>query len=351
MPKTRKGAPGGKTRRRMTTIQDIARELGISAMTVSRALNQHPDVKTETRERILALAAERRYRANRWARSLVTRRSQIIGVVIPDISHSFFSEITRGIQDVIEQQGYNLMLCHSHADAQRELQEIDSLVGSRVEGLIVASQQQADSPEAFRDLEQQGVPFVLIDRFFSNYDCAHVVVDDRRVAELAIEHLIELGHREIGHIAGPPVSSSLLRTAGYRATLKKHGLAVNEDWIASSDYQKQGGFTAMQEVLKASSRPTAMFATNDPAAIGAIVACRVAGLDIPGDISIVGAGCIEGSYHPNPFVTTVDWPRTELGARAAEMLLRLIAGEKFEERHVVLKPELQVRQSAAPPRK
>jgi DNA-binding LacI/PurR family transcriptional regulator len=106
----------------------------------------------------------------------------------------------------------------------------------------------------------------------------------------------------------------------------------------------------MQSVLKASTRPTAVFATNDPAAIGAITACREAGLEVPGDISIVGAGCIEGSYHPNPFVTTVDWPRTELGARAAEMLLRLIAGEKLEERHAVLEPELQVRQSAAAPR-
>jgi LacI family transcriptional regulator len=334
----------------MTTIQDIARELGLSAMTVSRALNQHPDVKTETRQRILALAAERRYRPNRWARSLVTRKSQIIGVVIPDISHSFFSEITRGIQDVIEQRGYNLMLCHSNADAQREMQEIDSLVGSRVEGLIVASQQAADAPEPFIELEQQGVPFVLIDRFFSDYDCAHVVVDDRRVAELATEHLIELGHRDVAHIAGPPVSSSLLRTAAYRATLKKHGLAVSEAWIAASDYQKQGGFTAMQALLQASRRPTAVFATNDPSAIGAIAACREAGLDVPRDMSIVGAGCIEGSYHPNPFVTTVDWPRTELGRRAAEMLLSMVAGEKIEQRHVVLKPQLRVRQSTARPR-
>jgi LacI family transcriptional regulator len=350
MPKTRKAAPTAKPRRRMTTIQDIAHELGLSAMTVSRALNHHPDVKTETRQRILDLAAQRRYRPNRWARSLVTRKSQIIGVVIPDISHSFFSEITRGVQDVIEQRGYNLMLCHSHADAHRELQEIDSLVGSRVEGLIVASQQRMDSPEAFVELEQQGVPFVLIDRFFSNYDCAHVVVDDGRVAELAVEHLIALGHRDIGHIAGPQLSSSLLRTAGYRATLKKHGLVEREAWVASSDYQKEGGFTAMQAVLKAAKRPTAVFVTNDPAAIGAIAACREAGLEVPGDISIVGAGCIEGSYHPNPFLTTVDWPRTELGAQAAGMLLRLIAGEKFEERHVVLEPQLRVRQSTARPR-
>jgi LacI family transcriptional regulator len=334
----------------MTTIQDIAHELGLSAMTVSRALNHHPDVKTETRQRILALAAERRYRPNRWARSLVTRRSQIVGVVIPDISHSFFSEITRGIQDVIEQRGYNLILCHSHADTQRELQEIDSLVGSRVEGLIVASQQHMDSPEAFIELEQQGVPFVLIDRFFTGYDCAHVVVDDGRVAELATQHLIDLGHRDIGHIAGPQVSSSLLRTAGYRATLRKHSLEVKEEWVGCSDYQKQGGFTAMQALLSAKKRPTAIFATNDPAAIGAIEACREAGLEVPGDISIVGAGCIEGSYHPYPFLTTVDWPRTQLGARAAEMLLALIAGDKIEERHVVLEPQLRVRQSTAPPR-
>jgi LacI family transcriptional regulator len=334
----------------MTTIQDIAQELGLSAMTVSRALNHHPDVKTETRQKILALAAERRYRPNRWARSLVTRKSEIIGVVIPDISHSFFSEITRGIQDVIEQRGYNLMLCHSHGDAHRELQEIDMLVGSRAEGLIVASEQPSDAPEPFVELEQQGVPFVLIDRYFSGYDCAHVVVDDVLVAELATEHLIALGHRRIAHILGPNVTSSLLRADGFRATMEKHQLAVKPEWIVSSDFQKQGGYKAMQALLESSERPTAVFASNDPGAIGAIAACRDAGLDVPGDISIVGAGCIEGSYHPNPFVTTVDWPRTELGHQAAEMLLRLVGGERFEQRHVVLKPELRIRQSAGPAR-
>jgi LacI family transcriptional regulator len=332
----------------MTTIQDMARELGLSAMTVSRALNQHPDVKTETRQKILALAAERRYRPNRWARSLVTRKSEIVGVVIPDISHSFFSEITRGVQDVIEQRGYNLMLCHSHGDTHREMQEIDMLVGSRVEGLIVASQQAADSPESFIELEQQDVPFVLIDRFFTDYDCPRVVVDDVAVGNLATEHLIELGHRKIAHIPGPNVTSSFLRTQGFCATLSKHGLAVQPDWIVSGDYQKEGGYEAMRKLLKNRERPTAVFASNDPGAIGAIAACREAGLGVPGDVSIVGAGCIEGSYHPNPFVTTVDWPRTDLGHRAAEMLLRLVNGERLEQRHVVFAPRLLKRQSTGP---
>ncbi len=350
MRKSRDTTTAGKPHHRMTTIQDMARELGLSAMTVSRALNHHPDVKTETRQRILALAAKRHYRPNRWARSLVTRKSEIVGVVIPDISHSYFSEITRGVQDAIEQRGYNLMLCHSHGDSHRELQEIDMLVGSRVEGLIVASQRTADSPEPFIDLEQQGVPFVLIDRFFTGYDCARVVVDDVAVGRLATEHLIKLGHRKIAHIPGPNVTSSLLRTEGYFATLKEHGLPVKQEWIVSGDFQKQGGYEAMRALLDLSERPTAVFAGNDPGAIGAIGSCRDAGLDVPRDISIIGAGCIEGSYHPNPFVTTVDWPRTELGRHAAEMLLRLVAGERFEERHVTLKPELRVRQSTAAPR-
>lgn len=348
MRKSRKAAAGTKPSHRMTTIQDMARELGLSAMTVSRALNQHPDVKTETRQRILALAAERRYRPNRWARSLVTSKSEIVGVVIPDISHSFFSEITRGVQDVIEHRGYNLMLCHSHGDTHREMQEIDMLVGSRVEGLIVASQQAADSPESFIELEQQDVPFVLIDRFFTDYDCPRVVVDDVAVGTLATEHLIELGHRKIAHIPGPNVTSSFLRTQGFRETLRKHGLAVEPDWIVSGDYQKEGGYEAMRKLLKNRERPTAVFASNDPGAIGAIAACREAGLGVPGDVSIVGAGCIEGSYHPNPFVTTVDWPRTDLGHRAAEMLLRLINGERIEQRHVVFEPRLLKRQSTGP---
>ncbi len=339
-----------QSKRRMPTIQDIARELGMSAMTVSRALNGHPDVKEATRQKVLALAEQKNYRANRWARSLVTRESQIIGIIIPDISHSFFSEITRGVQDTLEQHGYDLMLCHSGGDARRELRAIDTLVGSRVDGLIVASEQPEESAKIFLDLQQQGVAFVLVDRFFAGLESPRVIANDVEVGRLAAAHLIELGHRAIAHISGPAVSTGLLRLQGFRETLAEHGLEVREDWIVASDFRLEGGYRAMNALLASQPAPSAVFAGNDAAAVGAIQACRAAGLDVPKDISIVGAGRIEDPYHPNPFVTTIDWPRREMGRRAAKMLLRLVAGQDGPGRNeVIFEPTLLVRSSTAPP--
>ena len=335
---------------KQTTIQDIARKLGLSSMTVSRALRGHPAVKAETRRKVLALAAELKYRPNRWARSLVTGKSKIIGVVVPDISHSFFSDITRGVQDAIEKRGYTMMLCHSKGDARRERSEIDTLLGAQVDGLIVASEQPEDSPDVFLELQQHETPFVLVDRFFSGLDCPRLGVDDRAVGRLATRHLVELGHTRIAHIRGPDVSTSLLRTEGYVSALKESGLPVTDSWIVSSNFGFEAGADAMSALLRLIQRPTAVFAGNDPSAIGAIRGCRAAGLEVPGDVSIVGAGNIEGADHPNPFLTTVDWPRHELGRRAGTMLLRLIDGQPpLERTKHILRPQLLVRNSTAKP--
>jgi LacI family transcriptional regulator len=338
-----------RLKRRQTTIQDIARKLGLSSMTVSRALSGHPAVKEETRRRVLELAEKLRYRPNRWARSLVTGKSRTIGIVVPDISHSFFSEITRGVKDAIQPCGYGLMLCNSDCDPKLELQEIEMLLGARVDGLIVASEQPEGSPDVFVDLQTHGVPFVLIDRFFSSFECPRVVVDDLRVGSLATQYLIDLGHQRIAHIRGPDVSTAKLREQGYRSTVENTGLGTTEDWIASGNYQFDGGYEGMKALLSQKPRLTAVFAANDPTAIGAIRACREAGFEIPGDISIIGAGVIEGSYHPSPFLTTVDWPRREMGRQAAELLLQLISdGPEPKQTKIVYEPKLLVRKSTAP---
>ncbi|MGH9632847.1 MAG: LacI family DNA-binding transcriptional regulator, partial [Bryobacteraceae bacterium] len=153
-------------RKKAATVEGIGRELGISAMTVSRALNGHPAVNEETRRKVLQHAERLNYRPNRWARSLVTQKSHIIGIVVPDISHSFFSEITRAVQETIEPHGYDLMLCHTHADVEREKSAIDMLLGSRVDGLIIASSRREDDPGILLELQRQGTPFVLLDRSF-----------------------------------------------------------------------------------------------------------------------------------------------------------------------------------------
>ncbi len=334
-----------------TTLADIAEKLGVSAMTVSRALRGSPDVNSGTRQRVVRCAKELGYRPNRWARSLVTRKTSIVGVVVPDISHSFFAEVTRGIQDVVSKAGYSVLLCESCLNPQKERAEIEMLISSMVDGLIVASEQSEKAPQLFRDLMQKGIRFVLVDRFFPRWSFPAVVTDDLAVGRLATEHLINLGHTRIAHIQGPSLSPASLRLRGYRETLEAQGLPVSPEWIQVGNFDIESGRKAMQELLRTKPRPTAVFAGNDPMAIGAFAACREAGLKVPEEISVVGAGNIEGPHHPSPFLTTVDWPRQELGRCAATLLLGMTenGAEKPSDLVRTFPPRLLERQSTGRP--
>ncbi len=331
------------------TIVDIARKLGVSPMTVSRALSGNSEVSSDTRQRVLRCAEELGYRPNRWARSLVTKKSLIIGIVIPDISHSYFAEVTRGVQEVIEKAGFDLLLCHSNLNPEHETSEINMLVGSRTEGLIVASEQPETSPQAFLRLREQRVPFVLVDRFFPRHRFPCVRVDDIAVGKLAAGHLLELGHRRIAFIQGPRLSPASLRQKGFEAKLRESGLPLNSDLSVPGKFDLASGREAMTRLLAARDRPTAVFAANDPMAVGAVYACRDAGLSVPGDVSIMGAGNIEGEHDPFPFLSTIDWPRVELGRIAANLLIAAIANPEQEAREEILTPRVVPRQSTAPP--
>lgn len=328
------------------TILDVARMAGVSAMTVSRALRGHASVHPRTRELVQRCAQQLGYRPHRWARSLVTRSSKIIGVVVPDISHSYFAEITAGVEEVAEQAGYDLLLCHSRMDPLRERNEINMLLESRVDGLVVASEQ---GESMFLDLHRRHFPFVLVDRYFPPHQLPAVRVSDIDVGRIATEYLIQLGHRQIGHILGPNLSVGTLRHRGYVEALHGHGLPVRKDRIVAGNFGPEGGRIAMQQLLQLKNPPTAVFAANDPMAVGAYFACRDAGVRVPEDISIVGAGSIEGSNLPTPFLTTIDWPCKDLGRSAARMLLTTIANPEQASGETVFEPKLLVRASTAPP--
>lgn len=341
-----------RSSRNPPTIVDIAKALGVSAMTVSRALNGKAEVSADVKQRILECAERLGYRPNRWAQSLVTQRSHMIGVVIPEIAHSFFAEVLSGAEDALDQSGYDILLCHSRLDAARERSEVEALTASHIDGLIVAPVQPEKSPGLFLELEKREVPFVLVDRFFPGYDFPSVRLDDEAAGYQATMFLLKLGHRRIAHIAGPSLSPASLRRRGYLRALREYPDAVRErQLIVTARFDLESGREAMNRLLHQKTTPTAVFAANDPEAVGAIWACREAGLDVPGDISIMGAGNIEGVYHPNPFVTTIDWPRQELGRIAAKILLGRIdkTGKDSAHSHV-FQPEMLIRHSTAPPR-
>ncbi len=332
------------------TIQDSAKQLQLSAMTVSRAMNGKLEVSDETRRKILRCASDLGYQPHRWARSLVTRRSSIVGIVIPEIAHSYFSEITCGIEEILDTAGYDILLCHSRGNAQKEGDEIRTLVGSMVAGLIVASVQPEKTPGPLLALEDREIPVVLVDRFFPRFRFTSVRVDDRAVGRIAARHLIDLGHRRIAHIQGPAISPASHRYRGYRETLRAAGIPQCTDWIVQGNFDFESGRCAMTKLLNVKPRPTAVFAANDPMAVGAVHACRNAGLHVPGDISIVGAGNIESIHDPSPFLTTLDWPREDLGRTAARLLLAAIDNPSNKTREVqVLTPKLLIRQSTSHP--
>ncbi|HEV8428447.1 MAG TPA: LacI family DNA-binding transcriptional regulator [Pyrinomonadaceae bacterium] len=326
------------------TLEDIARALNVSKMTVSRAINNHPEISRQTRARILATAQKMKYRPNQFARALTTNHSYLIGIVVPDLMHSYFAEICRGIEAHARPAGYQNLICSTDEEARKEMDEIEALL-SRTDGLIVASALPATEAKFYRRLISEGANIVLIDRLLDGLRCSAVTTDDVQVGILATEHLIKLGHRKIGHLRGPNVSTSNKRLEGYQRAIKKAGLKSS---IRDCGFTESDGYVAMQKWIASGNLPSAIFAANDPAAIGAMAAIDEAGLKVPDDVAFVGAGSIHYGDMLRVPLTTVSWSKAEMGQAAASLLLELIDGEKKARRHrtITVPPELLIRQSS-----
>jgi LacI family transcriptional regulator len=323
------------------TLEDIARALNVSKMTVSRAINNHPEISSETRARILATAQKMKYRPNQFARALMTKQSYLIGIVVPDLMHSYFAEICRGVEAHARPVGYQNLICSTDEEPRKEMDEIEALL-SRTDGLIVASALSASEAKFYKRLISEGAKIVLIDRLLDGLRCSAVTTDDVQVGVLATEHLIKLGHRKIGHLRGPDVSTARMRLDGYRKAMAKAKLkAVVHD----CGFTEADGYAAMQKWITAGDVPTAIFAGNDPAAIGAMAAASEAGLSVPDDLAFVGAGSIHYGDMLRVPLTTVSWSKAEMGQAAARLLLELIGGKK-KLHTITIPPELLIRQSS-----
>ena len=325
-----------------TTLEDIARALNVSKMTVSRAINNHPEINQDTRARILEVAQKMNYRPNQFARALTTSRSFLIGIVVPDLMHSYFSEICRGVESKARPSGYQNLICSTDEEPRKEMDEIEALL-SRTDGLIVASSLASQEAKFYRELLRDNARIVLIDRLLEGLNCSNVVTDDIEVGMLATNHLIKLGHREIGHLRGTNVSTSIKRFEGYSRALSEAGLKLSS--IRDCGYTESDGYQAMKVWIADGELPTAIFAANDPAAIGAMSALYDAGIKVPDDVAIVGAGRIHYGDMLRVPLTTVSWSTTEMGQVAADLILEAIDSEKNQYRQVIVKPELVIRAS------
>jgi len=328
-----------------TTLADIARALGVSKMTVSRAINNHPEISPETRARILDAAQRMNYRPNQYARALTTNRSYLLGVVVPDLMHSYFAEICRGIEMVAKPLGYQNLICSTDEDAASEEDEILALL-PRTDGLVVASSALPNETKFYRRLARERAKFVLIDRQLEGLKCPVVTTDDVKVGLLATNHLIGLGHRRVGHLKGTAASTAQMRFEGYKKALLKNRIAFDASLVRECGFTEEDGYRSMKEWIASNHAPPAIFAANDPAAIGAMTAINEGGLQIPDDIAIVGGGNIHYGDMLRVPLTTVAWSTSEMGQNAARLLVAMVEGKKRpKEQHIIVEPELVVRES------
>jgi LacI family transcriptional regulator len=330
-------------------LKDIADELGVSVVTVSRALRDRPDIAKDTKARILERVKRLNYRPNMTARSLVTGRSSLIGLVVPDLIHPFFAEIAKGLSATLREKNYFVLVSSSESDTQLEQDEIEHMLAHHPDCFVVASCQKDTS--SLQRIVEAGVPLVLIDRSFPGFGCNFVGVDDYKVGEIAAEHLIAQGCKRIAHIRGPATNVGNSRAAGYKDMLVKRGFAVPNHYLvacgeASDSDGETRGRRAMEEVLALKPRPDGLFCFNDTVAVGAMVKAIEAGLRIPQDMAIVGCGNFHYSSKLRVPLSSIDQRSREIGERTAKMILRLLEKPSARPRTSVLEPELIVRASS-----
>jgi len=330
------------------TLKQIAQEVGVSVMTVSRALNNRENVDQNTRQRILKTAKRLGYRPNHIAKSLVLRKTFTIGVVIPEITHSFFPEVIRGIEEVSYNAGYQLILTHSAEDFEREKKAILTLETKRVDGILISTAETVQDFSLYQEFLEFNFPMVFFDRCVNGIGATCVSINDEESAYMITRHLIEHGYKKIAHLSGPAkVSIGLARLNGFRRALQESGIEVKEEWIVGSGFHESGGYTAMQSLLNRSpqDRPRAVVAVNDPAAFGAMQAIQEANLRIPEDIAIVGfSDDIRAPLMPTP-LTTIRQPAYEVGKISAQKLLDIIEGRQKEPQEIVIPTRIIFRRS------
>jgi LacI family transcriptional regulator len=326
-------------------MSDVAREAGVSTMTVSRVVNDKGEISPATRHRVLAVIERLGYRPSSIARGLATQRTGTLGFVVPDISNPFFSDIARGVEDEAYAAGYNVFLCNTEEDPERERAILESLEEKRVDGLLLCSSRLEDD-ELLPALALYPA-VVLINRRLHGSNVGAVLVDDELGSRLAVEHLLRAGHTRIGFLAGPAASrSGQLRVAGYRAPLQEAGLPQHAGWLRHCSADVDGGREMVLDLLSDHPELTALLCYNDLVAVGALHGCHELGRTVPGDLAVIGFDDIPLAALVTPALTTCRAPRYDLGVRATEVLLARIEGVTQQFHDVVLPPELVVRASA-----
>jgi LacI family transcriptional regulator len=323
------------------TMTDVAERAGVSKATVSHVLNRTRFVQEETRRRVLQAIAELGYRPSVVARSLTTKRTQTVGVLISDVSNHFFAEVLCGVDDVLMPESYSLVACNTGETPEREAHYLDLLLQQRVDGLIAAAASQRW--EVLTEFEQQHMPVVFVDRHFEGLRGPFVGVNNQQGAYLGTSHLIRCGHRKLGILAGDTRPSSLReRLEGFCLALQEHGIPLRKEWmvVAPPDARE-----AIRRLLMLEDRPSALFCSVSGLSLAALSGLHELGLRCPDDVALVGFDDHPWAVVTDPPLTVVRQPARKLGQTAARVLLALIRGQEPPETPIILECELVVRQS------
>ncbi|MCD6384347.1 LacI family DNA-binding transcriptional regulator [Candidatus Sumerlaeota bacterium] len=342
-------------------IKKIAEMAGVSYGTVSRVLNNSPLVKEKTRKRVLKIIKEIGYTPNPVARALKNKSTYTIGLIITNMIYPFFPQIVQGIEDRAAQENYSVIICDSQGDKEKEAQRLMSLVSRRIDGLIAApiDDPENNNLECYRSVIKRGIPIVLLNYYLPIPECDFICVDDKPAAEIAVEYLIELGHRRIAFFHDV-FSRSNNRLLGYQEALRRHNIPFDESLVFARDVKKEGirlsigdeldGYNFCERMLKLSPVPTAIMCSNDAIAIGAYRRLAEVGLRIPEDISVIGFDNVSYSNYLYVPLTTVSQPTYEIGKMSFELLMERIKEPKQKAKRILVQAELVKRRSCGPVR-
>lgn len=331
------------------TIYDLARELNISIATVSRALKDDPVVSKKTRKKIFDLANERGYRTNHFARSLRNQRTETIGVIVPRLNSYFMSTVIAGMESAANHSGYNLIISQSSESVEKEIANARTMFNNRVDGLLVSLAYDTNDIEHFEMFFKKNVPLIFFDRVEEHKNCTNVLIDNRKAAYEATSHLIEQGCRNIVHITATPKRNVYIdRLQGYKQALAAYGLPFREDNIIIGNLSQEAGADAAGVIKNMDPLPDGVFASNDNAAVGCMLALKQAGINIPADIAFAGFNNDPVSKVIEPNLTTINYPGYEMGEVAARNLINHLNGTSplHSTNTIVLRSELVVRASS-----
>ena len=331
------------------TIHDIARELSVSASTVSRALQDHPRISISTREAVKKAASRLNYQPNVMASSLRRGKSKTVGVIVPRINRNFFANVIGGMEELLATSGYHLIICQTQEKLKNELTAIQTLINARVDAVLLSISMETTRNDHIRLLTESGIRLFYFDRVPAGIENGSVVVDDRLGAYISVKHLLEQGYRKILHVSGPEhINIYHFRKEGYLQAMHEAGMDVPQAWILHRDLVQKGGESAFLTGMKMEKKPDAFFCAGDFAALGLMQAAKRAGISIPGDLGVSGFANEPFTAYLEPSLTTVDQRGEKMGNMVAEMFLNCVEKDSDSSSCIqaVLKPELIIRDSS-----